>query len=405
MTGARKRVDVIFPYGLRNIKETTGFPPVFEYFSGQSTQELLYSEGHPWPPQNGSQANLGGRFECIRRIYDETEPLYIDLSRSGTRFRGYQYASSQNPRDVGWPVISPTLDSSLEALGTKIIANVIPTNPLSNLTQFLGELREGLPSLVGTDFFKHRASVARNAGSEYLNVQFGWLPLISDLKKFAHAVKDSDALIKQYERNSGKRVKRVVRLPDEKTQSVQNLGNTRPTPVLATELNAYVGASTLTLTNISRTETWFSGAFTYYLPPFKANDSNVKRNEQLLNYLYGTRPTPEVLWNLAPWSWAADWFGNFGSVLHNVSAFANDGLVMPYAYLMQRKTSSKEYSGTTTYRDYGRRTLRQKYTTVYMKRIKASPYGFGLLPGDLSTRQWSIITALGLTKGSKYKTS
>jgi hypothetical protein len=402
--GPRKRVDQFWPlreqnYTWSNGYSTGGPPTSVDSFSGQATQELLISRGNQKPI-----GDLGGEFLTIRREYDASDPKQVFWISGDTAWKGMQFAHTQFPRDSIWPTVVPSTKSSLEVMGTQAIAAVIPTNPVSGLAQFIGELREGLPSLVGADFFKHRASVARNAGSEYLNVQFGWLPLISDLKKFTHAVKDSDALLKQYERNSGKRIKRSIRFPEIKSTTVVS-GNGGSTPSAPGYVNAYNGTGKKNTTTTSKTERWFSGCFTYYLPPYKANDLNLKRNEQLANYLYGTRPTPEVLWELAPWSWAADWFGNIGSVFHNVSAFANDGLVMPYAYMMERKTSILDVQCMQPMRIYGPVTMRQTFTTTSKYRVRASPFGFGLKESSLNPRQWAIISALGLTKGTKYKSS
>jgi hypothetical protein len=42
----------------------------------------------------------------------------------------------------------------------------------------------------------------------------------------------------------------------------------------------------------------------------------------------------------------------------------------------------------------------QVFRTVYKRRVKAHPYGFGLTDGDLSPRQLAILAALGISRGS-----
>jgi len=39
------------------------------------------------------------------------------------------------------------------------------------------------------------------------------------------------------------------------------------------------------------------------------------------------------------------------------------------------------------------------YYSEKKERIRASPYGFGRTPGSFSDRQWSILTALGMSNG------
>lgn len=144
---------------------------------------------------------------------------------------------------------------------------------------------------------------------------------------------------------------------------------------------------------------WFSGAFIYYLdtqsPGKKAWDSDIQR----LNKLYGVKITPEVIWNLTPWSWAADWFGNVGDLAHNVGQFAQDGLVMPYGYMMETSTVKATYRmrnvalwGNTI------PDLTQEFTTTVKIRRRATPFGFGLDFDSFSQFQLSILAALGLTK-------
>jgi len=385
-----------------------GPPSTTRYYNGIADQELLISQGNPWPPKKGDKRGLGGDFLVIRREYSATDsPDMTFLGGASAAYVGKQYAYTGAPDNSHFPTLSPTSKASMEALGTTAIANVLPTNSVSSLSTFLGELREGIPKLAGSDFFKGRASRARSAGGEYLNVEFGWKPLISDLKKFAHAVKDSDALIKQYERNSGKLVRRRMDWPAEKSTSIttSNDGAT-PSITLATSsgVSAYNAGSKRTISRTSKRERWFEGVFTYYLPPQKRGQTNIQRNEQLLNYLYGTRVTPEVLWDLSPWTWAADWFANTGDVLHNIGAFAADGLVMPWAYIMERTTAITDVVTVQPFRQgYGTKTLRQTFTTTAKARYKASPYGFGITDSSLNPRQWAIMAALGISRsGSHY---
>jgi hypothetical protein len=122
--------------------------------------------------------------------------------------------------------------------------------------------------------------------------------------------------------------------------------------------------------------------------------------EQKANIL-GTRLTPEVLWELAPWSWLFDWQANVGDILSNLSLLSADGLVMRYGYLMCHTLAYNRYvipagarftPGVETgpiFTVLGRETK---------ERVRATPYGFGLNPDSFSIRQWAILGALGLTK-------
>jgi hypothetical protein len=116
--------------------------------------------------------------------------------------------------------------------------------------------------------------------------------------------------------------------------------------------------------------------------------------------IYGLTLDPEVLWNLAPWSWFADWFVNAGDVVSNISDLSFDGLVMRFGYMMEHSIVADEvrlggssFSGGTSLD-----------TTIWLvtetkQRIRASPYGFGLTWESFSPRQLAILAALGVTRG------
>jgi hypothetical protein len=121
--------------------------------------------------------------------------------------------------------------------------------------------------------------------------------------------------------------------------------------------------------------------------------------------LLGIRITPEVLWDLEPWSWLVDWFSNVGDVFTNITRFSHDGLVMKYGYVMARFDMTDEHTSYgTLWKDAtmstGMSTI-VRGNTVKMRQ-HATPFGFGLSPStDFTARQWAIIGALGLTRGDR----
>jgi hypothetical protein len=123
------------------------------------------------------------------------------------------------------------------------------------------------------------------------------------------------------------------------------------------------------------------------------------RAEQSSAKLFGTRVTPELFWELTPWSWAVDWVTNLGDVIHNVSAFSRDGLVMPYGYMMATITIKDTYTLSGFQFNTGPpQTMFQSFTSTSKQRIRATPFGFGLDLGGFTNRQWAIIGALGLSR-------
>jgi hypothetical protein len=111
-------------------------------------------------------------------------------------------------------------------------------------------------------------------------------------------------------------------------------------------------------------------------------------------------PSPETVWELTPWSWAIDWFTNTGDIMKNVHGFLTDGLVMPYAYIMEESSIEREYTLTgVAYRSYpGMQSFRQSFKETIKQRHTATPFGFGFDLSTLNSRQVAIATALGLSK-------
>lgn len=381
-----------------NIQDT-----LIEQASGK--QDLLLSQGHPVKHLGKSTGDIGGNFCVVRREYYCDSDRKVFHNRTVTNesnalasnYKGCYFAEDYSVTNTRFPGVTIASDNELDVLGTKAIRMTLPTNPIAGLLVTLGELRmEGLPALHGVSTWKGKSGAARSAGSEYLNHEFGWLPLVSDVRKLAHVVAHSDEIVQKYVRESGKLLHRTYTFPSSysKTEVVET--GKYPSPAFVP--GYWNSSGTRTTTTTTLVEAWFEGTFTYHLPP----QGSLARNAAVANKLLGTRLTPEVLWNLTPWSWAADWFGNVGDVLHNISAFQNDGLVMPYAYIMHKRTVKR----TVTMRDA--RTKRgnlntdcqQIFTTTVKQRRKATPYGFGLDFGGLSAKQVSILGALGLTRGS-----
>jgi hypothetical protein len=144
---------------------------------------------------------------------------------------------------------------------------------------------------------------------------------------------------------------------------------------------------------------WFSGAFTYHLPT--GYDSRLKMASlaQRANVLYGTALTPKSVWNLAPWSWAVDWFSSAGSVVKNLSDVAQYGLVMPWGYIMEHTIVRRVITSLNT--NYYADVLPMPSVVLVTEtkiRRQANPFGFGVSYDGLSPLQNAILAALGLSR-------
>lgn len=275
-------------------------------------------------------------------------------------------------------------DNKVRADGTKAISIATPNNPSFSLANTVGELRaDGLPAIIGSGLLKERTKFLKGSGSEYLNVEFGWKPMMNDLRDFARTVKHSNEIIAGYREGSNRKIRRRHQFkPETETRSYSGNGYHSP-------IDPGYGTSG-SVVESRETRSWFSGAFRYHVPTGTDVVSNLVRYESYANKILGIRLTPSTVWELAPWSWAADWFANTGDVLKNISNLGTDGMVMQYGYQMTHVKNSKTVS--TISGEVYTRTQEQK------RRIPASPYGFALTFDGLSNRQKAVVAALGLTK-------
>jgi hypothetical protein len=361
-------------------------------------------------------ANIGGDF-TMKRTY-VASPV----------FTGHvHWVSPWNTQNPAWrwvydgPVLIPywqsftfppsasSSESELQALGAKAVANCAPTNSIADLGVTLAEvIREGAPKLLGSLFWRSRTKdlkeLPSSAGSEYLNAEFGWKPLVSDVTDLAKGVVNLDRVLEQLIRDSGRQVRRSYFFP-----TVYSESSTVIRENISAELDpghsSFYGWG---LTNKGRVvryrqttiRRWFKGAFTYHLPPEWRE--GLMGSVAAARDLLGLNLTPEVLWNLAPWSWAVDWFAGIGDVLHNADAMASDGLVIRYGYVMEHSLVRDTFifEGETGFEPQftGFPAPLSLVTEVKLRR-KATPFGFGLSSG-LTNRQAAIIAALGASRTS-----
>lgn len=282
----------------------------------------------------------------------------------------------------------PSNTTQMVTFGTSAVAKVSPTNPAFQGATFMAELREGAPRTIGSGLLKSKARDLRKVGDEYLNVEFGWLPFQTDLKNFLHAVKDHKKILDQYVRDSNQKIRRRYYGPSTGTTRTTSFTNGTAGPAAA-GLTGLKG----NVTEITSQQKWFSGAFRYHIPLGDSAREKFIRWESEANRLLGTRLTPEVVWNAAPWSWAVDWFTNAGDVIHNISHLGHDGLVMQYGYAMEKSYHSYDVvnivPGGSCMTSFEEKTL---------FRIPATPYGFGLTWEGFSPTQVAVTAALGLSK-------
>lgn len=372
--------------------------------------QVTQSRGHAWPSAKRALTDVGGDFSSFRVTELDLGPsTYVDTGDGLSRYQGIEYAFHPgNLITEALGAIPKRSEIYFAQLGSKAISQCIPTNPVADAGTFIGELKEGLPSLPGKALLKSKFKDHRQVGSEYLNIEFGWKPIISDLQKFGKAAIESDKILKQLHRDSGRNVRRKFTFPDEKSTLRTTGGNYRTKGANgsgfsnATHYSSTGGAWTRVMETTTRS--WFSGCFTYHLNLGSSLPDKLDRHAAEARKLFGAELTPATVWNLAPWSWAIDWQGNIGDVLHNVSRFAQDGLVMRYGYIMQETTCKITYTvgWQSRFQSAPKTDLTCSVTVVNKERRRATPFGFGFDMQALTGRQLSILGALGISRSPRH---
>lgn len=383
-------------------------------FSGS---EITHSEGHPFKGRHKRPLqDLGGDFTNVKsKLLSPTTMPFTTIGPTGGPNQGLMYlftgpiipaipgltstgfSSSPFPPDLS------STDDQISELGATAISRCKPTKSPADLSTALGELmHDGLPAIVGSALWRDRAIKAKSGAGEYLNVQFGWAPLFSDIKKISKAISKSRDILSQYERDAGRVVRRKYGFPPKKeftttvlSTSVFPYGFTGLDPV---DRNPYRGS--VILNREVQKSQWFSGAFTYYLPTDYNSRNEIFKLADRADVLLGAKLTPETVWNIAPWSWAVDWFSNSGDVLSNLQDFLSHDLVMRYGYMMEKTTIIDTYTHEP---DTPLSANRPHVTPLVLvteikKRRKANPFGFGLHWDGLSPFQTSIAAALGISR-------
>jgi len=357
--------------------------------------------------------DIGGDFELTRQgVVCDHSPTRVHGDHADPTLpwitRHYDYRGAVYPLDpIGWHMPSHSSLTDLNAKGASLISMVKPTNNVANLAVDLAEAKsQGLPKLIGVPTWKDRTNLARAAGSEYLNKEFGWDPLVSDIRDASYAAANAHKILQSYERNSGKLVRRRMELPVETTETWQILGAAAPWfQRTDTDNTCIVDTSQPQglLIQCDRTykRTWFSGAFTYHLPAGWGSRFGLVDAAAKAGPLLGIELTPEVVWNAVPWTWALDWVSNIGDCISNTSDMLVDGLVIKYGYVMEHYVASRTYyyGGSGKYKPTGGIVV-SPVTLFYetKRRKRASPFGFGLDWSGFTPRQLAITAALGLTR-------
>lgn len=349
-----------------------------------------------------SGTDRGHDFSTYKEEFETSHPS-VHLTRSG---RVYDGPLVVDPSSTDWGgYVQPWTSVDLDVYGTQAIARVQPTHPATGLAVAIAELkREGLPHLSTSSRLRKRGLTARNAGKDYLNLEFGWKPLISDVRSAVSTIARAGRILDQFKRDAGRIVRRryvfPVQVVSEQSVNSAAIMKIGPNQSFSDFVLGNGGRGPTVETRTLKREIWFSGAFQYYLPRGDSAWDRIVQRGREAQKLFGLDITPDVLWNLQPWSWLVDWHLDTGSFIANVSAVSSDGLVVRWGYLMCRETVEHTVTIRCNARPTGDSvgTVTNVWRTITKRRVHATPYGFGLNPSSFTERQKAILAAIAVTR-------
>lgn len=315
------------------------------------------------------------------------------------------------------PVPDASIAKSVRnANGTQWMARLAPTRPHFNLSRAILELfKDGLPALALRNIINSGGNIGKGLGGEYLNLQFGVIPLVKDVRNFLEAINSLGPQIEQLKRDSGRMVRRKAWNEPEVVDSwTSQTGSwnfsvkalTGPSPYSMSGFINTSSASTQRLTR-SITNKGFAGAFSYFFPDDSQDDlvGRILNKMRINEILLGTTTDASDVYAVVPYSWLVDWFADLGSLLEINDLLASNGLVMPYGYGMinQTITNTVFVSGLRTHLGAPLPSYFYETSASSKYRDRGTPYGFALDPGSFSDYQWSILIALGLARGRSIR--
>jgi hypothetical protein len=245
----------------------------------------------PWP--NGSTKGIGGGFQVtfnhdLRKLGkgDCGGPWWLENTRYNYNFGWIKTVGYEGPtlpwenNSFGIPFIgSVKSDQSYNSEGAKAIAATEPTASVFNGSQAIGEAvfsaDHGVPAPSELLMWKDKASRYKDlskGGDDYLSYQFGWVPLVSDIRDFAYSVSNASDIVDNYRQHANVGIKRTLELSHNISTQTEIAE-----PLIQTYGLKNVGRALTHYWSTLDERKWFVGKYTYYMPVDNSTYSRLKR--------------------------------------------------------------------------------------------------------------------------------
>lgn len=235
-------------------------------------------------------------------------PLINHQWESDGRFFRYDQAPmSMSISHYPVQYVIPDLVWDVNYLATLCAARTNPSRPEVSIPQVIGELRE-LPKAI----YKRGSEGLSWAKTDTVGIRFGILPMISDVMKLMRFSESVTRRSKEFDRlQSGRGLKRRVKL---------GIG-TRSQGPFEPNCEPLSGPDAFEMHKETRWEVWGTVRWKPGIVPMTAPSGSPERINEVRRILLGVSKRNDIYsyardaWEILPWSWMADWFGNCGDYL------------------------------------------------------------------------------------------
>jgi hypothetical protein len=394
------RSDWIGDGSIRNIISTSRVR--FTDYCGEQTAPVIgpqFSTLHQFYDGNGLGINAffpetttGRAVEFINwlpgdMVLSAPIPLYTDAP----------HLVVLNPQDLaGYDYQSMGRDLA-NSFATALAAKTNPGRPEVSLPSFIGEEFQDLKHLpdhlfqTGRKLLSHKDGKVPHSDLDAAGVYFGILPLVSDISKMFHFTELADKRaieLSNLAKKGGARVKKTLFRGSEKLilsgPDIQDI-----------DFMNYFPDATISI----HTECKIWGVL-HWLPGDDAfnfvNEQGQVNRPYVKGLLNGTSAYKDKVgylrdvWELIPWSWAADWCGDFGSFIEsysnsNIATFRDIYIMME---MSTRRTLTCSHGSCSI-------------STVSRERHTGEP-SFSLRVPFLDARKLSILAAIATKNGFRF---
>jgi len=308
-------------------------------------------------------------------------------------------------------------DANRQAVANRYFAATAPDKNGATIATTLIELLRGdIPSLLRNfqDLMSGLKSVKNYLGSDFLNITFGWTPLIQEYANVIRVGMQLERVIyyESFRRRrqwDGPSVSGSSSDPISISMLSGPYGTQGTFPLTGENLGPGSGFGfnfTQELRWVASEDYHFTSKYVGMAKPGRRANSFTDQVNDVVKRL-GLVDDPRLLWDLTPYSWLVDWFTSMGDSIANANVYSpvRGKYNVDYAYLTTQQIYSAQGSliRPASPLNSSVKSLRisQADSSAISRtrwRNRATPFGFGTQLGSLSASQYAILVALGLAK-------